>query len=1043
MYEGKVIKGSFVNEPVKVLKLEDLGEIIHLTGYTLHSRQYVDRYLPREEFDEVEVVSFKKDFSANAENVFLFLEATRMKYASIFDPLLAMSVSKIEPFPFQIEAVYGYILKQPEIRFLLADDPGAGKTIMAGLVIKELKLRKLARRILIVVPGHLKFQWKREMKDRFGEEFEIVDGSTLKNVYGDNPWEKFNQVITSIDFAKQEKIMPSLTAVNWDLVIVDEAHKMSASSYGNKVKRTQRYRLGERLSKQTAHMLFLTATPHSGDSERFRLFLDLLKPGFFATAEMIEESLKNKDNPLFLRRLKEDLRDFEGTPIFTRRFPKTVKFHLSDLEKDLYNELSRYVSYQYNKALQTDKNRNVAFALAIFQRRMASSVYSLLRSLERREERLGRILRGEETPKPIVPNVDFEQYEEYEYEDMEEAERWKKEEEMETIVVTPDEEELRKEMETLKHLINIAKEVLDEEEEVKLKELKKAINEGFKEIEKMGGRRKILIFTEFRDTLEYLVKRIKEWGYEVNFIHGGMNMEERVIAEKKFRDETEIMVATEAAGEGINLQFCHIMINYDIPWNPNRLEQRMGRIHRIGQTKDVYIFNLVSDDTREGAVLARILDKLEEIRRKLGNDRVFDVIGEIFEGKKLYQLIVEAAVKAKDKEELLKEIEAEPDEEYIERVKNALEESLATRFIDYTAIREMAGKAEENRLVPEYVEEFFKRAFVKAGGKVRELKSGFVAIDSIPFDISRIAESEEFKNRYGKVVKKYPKVTFDKNVASNHPEAEFISFGHPLFEAVLEWVQKKFEEEARMGAVFKDLSGRLDGYIWFYVVEVTDGKGEIAGRKIVALYDNGARIKEINPAILWDLLPSKENRKEESPPDESKVKREALNIAMKYRNELLNERERQAQIKRKYGLRSLEYLIEKLDAELVELYERFEEGEKTNLPIRNKKMQKQLYEIARKDLEEEIEREQRLGVSRVESLTFIRVIPEADKMVESEEIERIGMEIAMEYERRNGRKPEDVSGENLGFDIKSKNENEIRYIEVKSRAGEGDVELTP
>ena len=1046
--EGNIIKGPFWNEPVKIEKIEEIGEYIRIVGSTIHSKQYVNQIIKKQDTNKLEKVESKFDLSSNPENVFFLIEATRFKYASLFDPLLAMNVSKIDPLPFQIEAVYGYVLKQPHIRFLIADDPGAGKTIMAGLILKELKLRGLAKRILIVVPGHLRDQWRRELKEKFDETFVILDRNTFNAHYGENPWEKSDQIITSMDFAKQDEIITTLSSANWDIVIVDEAHKMSAYKYGEKTQKTQRYKLGETLSRNSNHLIFLTATPHKGDPENFRLFLDLLIPGFFATNKMVEESLKNKDNPLFIRRLKEDLKDFEGKPIFTRRFPVTIKFHLSEVEKELYNEVSRYVLEQYNKAIQSDKKRNVAFALVILQRRMASSTYALLKSLERRKEKLEKIFKGEEKQKEI--SIDYE-----EIEDLEEKERWKKEEEWESLTLAKDPEELKREIETLSNLIEAASQIINNEEEVKLKELRKAIEEGFKKIKDMNGNPKVLIFTESKDTLEYLVKKIRTWGYKVNYIHGGMNIDERIKAEKIFRDETEIMVATEAAGEGINLQFCHIMINYDIPWNPNRLEQRMGRIHRYGQQKDVYIFNLVAEDTREGKVLAKLFDKLEEIKNKLGSDRVFDVIGDVFEGKNLYQIILDAVTNTKSMDEILKELDIKPDEEYISKIKEALGETLATKFIDYTRIKEMAEKAKEYRLIPEYVEEFFKKVFVKTGGKYRETKDGFIAIDSVPYEIRKIAESPEFKNRYGIVMRRYPKATFDKDIAFKNPDAEFISFGHPLFEIILKWVVDKYGEEAKRGAVFKDPSGRLNGYIWFYLGEVKDGKGEIAGRKIMAIYlsanaqsvDDANKVREINPAVLWDLVPAKNVKDSVNISEKEKYKMLGFTIQSveKYKEEVSQERKRQSKIKKKYGLKSLDYLIGKLDADLAELYERQAKGEKVDLPIRNKEEQKQRYEEAMKELKIEIEQEQSLLISMPELLTIIRVVPEKNEMVESEEIERIGMEIAIEYEKEHGRVPEDVSKENLGFDIRSidKRIGETRYIEVKARAGEGEVALTP
>jgi SNF2 family DNA or RNA helicase len=1039
--EGNIIKGPFCDEPVKIEKIEEIGDYIRILGSTLYSKNHFNRIIRRDELANLEVIKRVIDLSSNPEDVFYTIEAMRFKYASLFDPLLAMNVSKIDPLPFQIEAVYGYVLKQPRIRFLIADDAGAGKTIMAGLILKELKLRNLVKRILIVVPSHLKDQWRRELKEKFDEKFMILDRNTFNAHYGENPWERNSQVITSIDFAKQDDIIRTLESVDWDLVIVDEAHKMAAYRYGEKTEKTERYKLGEVLSKTSNHLIFLTATPHKGDPENFRLFLDLLMPGFFATHEMIEESLKNKDNPLFIRRLKEDLRDFDGKPIFTRRFPRTIKFRLSDIEKELYNEVSRYVVEQYNKALvkPEDKRRNVAFALLILQRRMASSTYALLRSLERRKAKLERMLkegRKEELQRISMP-ADYE-----ETEDLEEIERWKREEEWESVTVARSFEELRAEIETLERLIEKAKRIVDTEGEVKLRELRKAIEEGFKKIEEMNGRRKILIFTESRDTLDYLVRKISEWRYRVNYIHGGMGLEERIMAEKVFRDETEIMVATEAAGEGINLQFCHIMINYDIPWNPNRLEQRMGRIHRYGQQKDVYMFNLVAEDTREGMVLAKLLDKLDEIREKLGSDRVFDVIGDVFEGRNLYQLIIDAVTNARSMDDILKELDIRPDEEYIARIREALGESLATRFIDYTRIKEMADRAKEYRLIPEYVEEFFKRVFTRAGGKFREVNGGFIAIESVPYEIRRIAESDEFRNTYGILMKRYPKVTFDKDLAFKNPDAEFISFGHPLLEALLEWVLREFGEKARKGAVFKDPSGKLNGYIWFYVGEVMDGREKVAGRKILAIYDDGKNRREINPAVLWDLSPYNAYNGSEEISDRE-ILPAVIEAVERYKEEIANERRRQAEIKRKYGLKSLEYLINELDAELVELYERQERGEKVDLAIRNKEDRKRKYEEDRKSLEKEIEREQSLSISTPELLTVIRVIPERNEMVEDEEIERIGMEIAMEYERLHGREPEDVSAEDLGFDIRSRGEGEIRYIEVKARAGTGEIVLTP
>lgn len=1039
--EGVIIEGPFWSEPVKVYKVEQKGERIGIFGATIGTKTLVDVVLSQEDLQKIRLKESKLSFSANGNQVFLAIEALRFRYASLYDPLLAVNISKIDPLPFQIDAVYGRILKLPRIRFLLADDPGAGKTIMAGLVLKELKLRGLVNKALIVVPGHLKDQWRRELKEKFEEVFSLIDRSTFDNIYGDNPWEREKQAITSIDFAKQEDILPSLTSSYWDLVIVDEAHKMAAYRYGDKEEKTQRYRLGEIISQRTNHLLFLTATPHKGDPENFRLFLDLLSPSYFTT-ELLEESLANRDNPLFIRRLKEDLRDFEGKPIFTNRYTKTVTYNLSDSERELYNELSRYVKYQYNLAMekQEARRRNITFALVILQRRMASSTYALLKSLERRKNRLEELLNEPEPARVFVPLEAMEEVDDYE-----ENERWKKEEEWERLSTAETRQELEAEIKALDRLINMAREILHREEEIKLQQLRKVLDEGFGKIRETGGNEKILIFTESRDTLEYLVKKIRSWGYSVNYIHGGMNLEERIKAESDFKNETQIMVATEAAGEGINLQFCNIMINYDIPWNPVRLEQRMGRIHRYGQTKDVYIFNLVARDTREGEVLRKILEKLEEIRFALGSDRVYDVIGELFYGKDLYQLVIEAAAQARSLEEILQDVDIKIDEKYIMQVKELLGESLATRFIDMSMVEEFRIKARENRLVPEYVEAFFKKAFQAIGGKFRELRDGFLAIDSVPYELREIANDFNFRTRYGTILNRYHRITFDKELSLRHQDVELVTFGHPLLEALIQWVYDKFLPQLAQGAVFQDPSSTYDGIIWFYEGEVKDGKGEVAGKKLFAIYHNGVVTKELNPSIIWDLKPVETP----SPVNEATFPPEdfVINALEKYKEEIGEERRRQAEIKRKYGLKSLEQRIGELDSDLADLFLRQSYGEDVRLPIENKMREKERLVRRLNNLKEDIEREQSLTITLPRLLGAIRVepiSPPEEGMVNDEEIERIGMEIAMEYERREGRIPEDVSALGLGFDIRSKGEGgEVRYIEVKARKGEGEIVLTP
>lgn len=1050
---GMIIKGSYWPEPVEIKFVEQAGGYLHIVGATTISGIHVDQLILE---SEIEITKEEKLFTEDPWKVFLALETIRYRFASLYDPLLAMNTSKVDPLPHQIEAVYGFVLKLPRIRFLIADDPGAGKTIMAGLIIKELKLRNLIKRVLIVTPGHLKDQWRRELKERFEEKFIVIDRSILDAHYAENVWNREQQIITSIDFAKREEILPSIASTHFDLIIVDEAHKMSAYKYGEKLDKTSRYRLGETLSRVSTNLLFLTATPHKGDPENFRLFLDLLEPGFFSTNEMLIQSIKNKDNPLFIRRIKEDLKDFEGKPLFLPRNVETIAFNLgtqSKNEKELYNELSKYVETQYNKALSQDKKRNVAFALVILQRRLASSTYALFKSLERRKNRLTELLNGVQDRNRNNQNYDID-----DIDDMSEEDRWQEEEIWETLSVSENREELIKEIATIDRLIQLAKDIIHNEEEIKLKQLKNSLQSLYSK-NSDPKEKKILLFTESRDTLDYLDRKVREWGYSTNTIHGGMKLDERVKAEKIFKNETEVMIATEAAGEGINLQFCNLMINYDIPWNPNRLEQRMGRIHRYGQQKEVFIFNLVASDTREGKVLTRLFEKLEEIKIAMGSDKVFDVLGEVMHQTNLSQLMMQAAANARNIDDILKEIDIVVDQDYINQVKESLGESLATRFIDYTRIKEMADKAREHRLIPEYTESFFRKAFIKAEGKLKDLKEGFLAIESVPFILRQISQRDLVRKSFGELLRRYPKVTFDKDIAFKNPEVEFVTFGHPLFESLMIWVEENFLETILSGSTFYDPDGNMNGNILFFEGEIKDGTGSTAGKRLFAFYVDANSAKPISPSIIWDLAETPESSytfvKEtfvdyatNSFVDNLKSRVSSLCIANleEYKKELLDERNRQASIKEKYGIRSLDSLIIKLDGEIIELHQRKEKGETVDLPIYNKEERKKEYEKAKEDLVDLIARERSISMSMPKFRGIIRVVPTINPspcMKTDDEIERIGMETTMKYEKDNGREPTDVSKENLGFDIRSiDTEGAARYIEVKARATNAEVALT-
>lgn len=1045
--EGVIIEGPFFEDRVKITKIENLGSDIRIEGYNLGNKEFVDIILSDEEVKNLKVIDDKKLFEADRLGFLLAMESLRYEYAYMNDSLIAINLSKVDPLPHQIEAVYGYILKNPRVRFLLADDPGAGKTIMTGLVIKELKLRQHIKRILIVCPGHLKYQWQTEMKDKFGEQFTIIDRNYFKTHGFSNPWDRENQIITSIDFIKRDEIRETLRGTSFDLVVVDEAHKLSAFKYGRKTEKSDRYRVGEILSEISTHMLFLTATPHRGDPENFRLFIDLLEPGFFANDELLKEAINKKENFFMLKRLKEDLKDFDGRPLFTPRHVRTVTFNLSEEEIDLYNELSRYVSTEYNKVADKDKRGNVAFALSIIQRRFASSIYALQKSLERRIKRLEELLENSKKQQKYADfwDEDFEMQIIDENEDENPAEGW------EAITSAKNKQELEEEIKKLKSLIKKTQDLMDRGDEIKLSKLKSSLEELSKHSSPEDL--KIIIFTESKDTMEYLTKNVKSWGYSVVNIHGQMSLDDRKDAEREFKENAQVLIATDAAGEGINLQFCNLMINYDIPWNPNRLEQRMGRIHRYGQTKEVFIHNLVNMDTREGKVLIRLFEKLEEMRKALGKDKVFDVIGEIIDDNDFAKVVVEAAVNARSIDEILKDIDSKFDQAKLEEIKQIIEkESLVTHAIDYDGVKQLTQKSREERLVPEYIEEFFKKAFEKAGGKVEKVSDGVLRVKYVPEKIRAVADDENFKIYIGNVEKSYSAITFYKEVVKSR-KAEFVSFGHPLFEATLRWVRKEFGKVLQDGATFYDTNGVLgkSGYLLFYDGAIKDGTGQIAGRRLFTVfYPNQGEPSFVSPTILWDLdYNFKDNSFQTQTEPLETVKQKSASIVIQklkeFKEEIQQERNRQADIKERYGAKSLELLIERLDDDILKLYGRKDAGEPVDIVIHNKEEQKKKYEINLKDLRDRIKREQSLTIVSPQLIGIARVVclKDKDELRSDKEIERAGMDFVMSYEISCGRQPVDVSSYNLGYDIKSTDKDgNTRYIEVKARAEEGKIFLT-
>jgi superfamily II DNA or RNA helicase len=1057
--EGQLVKAPFLSGTARVKKFEKKKGYYLLEVVLNDTNEFKPLRISEDQFASLKLVKEHVSSMDESEDFFFFIEANRIRLAYQFDPLLAVNVSQVDPLPHQIEAVYEYVLKNPKIRFLIADDAGAGKTIMAGLIIKELQYRKMARRILIVAPGHLKYQWQREMKEKFGTHFTLISRELMDVAYwGKNIWDEQERCIASIDFLKQEDILQRLSTSRWDLVIVDEAHKMSAYGYfnreGMKIDKTLRYKMGEVLSSIATHMLFLTATPHRGDEENFRLFLDLLRPGFFSKTYLLKESVEKKENPIFVRRLKEDMKDFNGRELFPPRHVITVTFNLTDAEKDLYHGVTKYVQNYFDIARE---NRSITFAMMILQRRLTSSIYAILRSLERRKERLEELL---ELPEQIRQDREYDELRnitEEDLADMEEEERWKIEEKLEHLTIARNLDDVKKEIQVISELIERAKKVKEEEIESKLVKLRD-------EVLKNLGDRKLLVFTEFKDTMLYLEQKLRKWGYKVTTIHGNMRMEDRIDAEKDFLHNSQIMVATEAAGEGINLQFCSLMVNYDIPWNPNRLEQRMGRIHRYGQDREVFIYNTVSRDTREGQILERLFAKLNSMREALGSDRVFDIIGQVIPGTRLDELLKDAISGQRRMEEIYDYVEKIDAAEVRKNIEKIFMTGLATRHIDYSGMMQQLHTADENRLMPEYIQDYFLRVFNRFGGNAKAV-GDYYRIESVPFELRKYNDDYSFKSSYAKVLRSYSKITFDKEAARKHADYEYIAPGHPLLEAVNQKILEEFAKRSDVVAVFGDETNTREGVLWFIESEITDGAGDTAGKRVFCLYqDTRGKMQRVNPAILWDLQPLKQVDVEGSltgllERKEDVEEHAVTEVLFPYRAEIEERRKRDSQIKEKYGLRSLTYLLQESNDRLLQYQEKQAQGADMSLPILNEERRREDLERKKEDLVKEIRLERELTVSEPRIIGAALVMPMERVAVEEEiatrggmvsdaEVEEAGMKVAMEHERKGGRKPEDVSKENLGFDIRSVKYREdgtfedVRYIEVKARAREGAVRVS-
>lgn len=836
---GCSVNGLVNNESVQVVAVKWFGNAVLEITYKNSQGLLANQLLYREDEARLEVqdANLPWSFDADGDTVRLASEAYRINLAHIFDPYLAVHTSSIEPLPHQISAVYQEMLPRLPLRYILADDPGAGKTIMTGLLLKELIIRGDLKRCLIVSPGSLSEQWQDELYSKFHLKFEILTNDRFEAAVSGNVFEEVNLCIVRLDkLARNEALQEKLKVTEWDLIVVDEAHKMSATVWGGEVKYTKRFLLGRLLSDITRHFLLLTATPHNGKDEDFQLFMSLIDPERFAGAQRTSNQAIDVSD-VMRRLVKEDLLKFDGTPLFPERRAYTVNYDLSPKESVLYHEVTSYVQEEFNRAdqLSNERKNTVGFALTILQRRLASSPEAIFQSLHRRRERLENRLneeklgkRAEDYRSSINYDADYDD-DDYSSEEIEREEENVADQASAARTI----QELEAEIRTLKHLEQIANEVRLSGEDRKWDELSKLLQDNECMFTADGQREKLIIFTEHKDTLRYLTDKIRTlFGSDdsVVTIHGGMLRDERRKVEEMFRQDknVRILIATDAAGEGINLQRAHLMINYDLPWNPNRLEQRFGRIHRIGQTEVCHLWNLVSQETREGMVFQCLFNKLEEERAALGG-KVFDILGDMtFENKPLRELLIEAIRYGNDpkvRERLWQVVDHSMN---IDKFRELISENALTEdSMDVSKvmeIKEEMERVEAHKLQPHFIEAFFIEAFKSLGGKIHKREHGRYEITSVPFAI----RNRDMQIGFGEsVLPRYERICFEKddcNIPGLVP-ASLICPGHPLLDATVDLIRERNADALKYGSIFIDDEdyGR-DPRLLFYIEDaIQDG----------------------------------------------------------------------------------------------------------------------------------------------------------------------------------------------------------------------------
>ena len=1064
---GQIVKNLIPTEAVTINQIKQLG-----TGYSvkytgINSNLQKSKIITLAEFEQLEILTAEGSFNFTGDptKFSLFAEAERIHSAYQFDPLFAVNCSIVDPLPHQVEAVYKFLLPLPKIRFLLADDTGAGKTIMTGLLIKELVMRGLIERVLIITPGGLTKQWQEdEMKIKFNMDFTLVNRALFSsdpNVFFSTP-----KVVTSIDFISREDVLNVASNAHWDLIVFDECHKLSAYDYGTKQYLSLRYRAAHTLSKQCEHLLLLTATPHRGRTDTFKKLLQLLDEDIFATDEIastrIKELEKNGINKFFIRRLKEDMKDWQGNPLYKERHTRTVAYELTAEEKELYDAVTNYLTKRKEEASES-KNIHVSLALTVMQRRLVSSIFAIKNTLERRWKTLQSIV-DELNKNPNLwlqrhklDGFDVDNIEQFD--DLEDDER----EGLENILSDPKKfklfttakslPEIQQEAKEVKRLFEMAQSLFNRnQEEKKFQELQALLESNGV----LTTHEKLVIFTEHKDTLTYLEGRLsKSGGYSVATIHGGKSVDERRAAQVAFaKPDTQILIATDAAGEGINLQFCRLLINWDIPWNPNRLEQRMGRIHRYGQKQDVLVFNMVASNTKEGNVLQRLLSKLDIIRDGLGDDRVYDVIQDVLENINM-DAIMNSVLHGKRTafDEFLQQDDAALTLQFKEKIA-AQTDTLAHSLVDFKDARLLKEDSDEKRLQPIYIRLFFEKAFKHIGGKFTELRPSIYRIDALP-DALTVALRKDYNIDSIRQIQ----FCFDKQIFLDYQnigdlgKVHYINPGNPVFDSLIKVVRHQYREEMLKGTILISPDDKEPYFAFFVKSQIADNReskhGSIADERLmlVAQTQNGA-FTASSPAKFIDLHAPTDFTKPISTPSvishDDVVEWTYANITEKQYADTKDHVLKDAADRKFYLESAFTQVIIDLQVQIQELQTKVLFGN-TKEQDKIQKKQERIDELILKKQSRlaGLEAMMQLNPIEPEVLGCAYVVPLTQVeykghygMSRDDEAEAIAMQAAMDYEISVGWQPTDVSANNEGYDIRSISTEALkRYIEVKGRSG--------